>query len=171
MPLACSKARLSRSPRTEESPLRVLVASSNGELSRTIAEACTSAGYRVEQANDQVVGAPVRATTEPAAPGETLLTVWDVPVLEAWTDRLERHARERGPVVALIGFPDRNTVALARSKGAVACLELPLNLDDLIDVIDRWSRTLARERADPCPAGSSHPTSFPRAPGAEPPIR
>ena len=44
-----------------------------------------------------------------------------------------------------MGFPDRQTVALAKSKGAVACLELPLNLDDLVDVIDRFARALYLE--------------------------
>jgi AmiR/NasT family two-component response regulator len=146
-----------RPPRTEECLLRVLVASSNGELGRTIAEACATAGYRVEQASDQVVGAPVRSSTEPKAVGETVLTVWDVPVLEAWTERLERHAREHGPVVALAGFADRHLVALAKSKGALACLELPLNLDDLIDVIDRYARTVGKEmRAVPGRAESPH---------------
>jgi AmiR/NasT family two-component response regulator len=137
--------RPSRPPRAEACVLRVLVASSNGELCRTIAEACASAGYRVEQADDQVVGTRARNNMEPTTAAETLLTVWDVPVLEAWTERLERHALQHAPVVALIGFPDRNTVALAKSKGAVACLELPLNLDDLIDVIDRCSRSLAKD--------------------------
>jgi CheY-like chemotaxis protein len=138
------EGRACRPPRTEGGVLRVLVASSNAELCRTIAEACVAAGYHVEQANDQIVGARVGSSAEPASPGEALVTVWDVPVLEEWTERLERHALEHGPVVALIGFPDRNTVALAKSKGAVACLELPLNLDDLIDVLDRCSRPVAK---------------------------
>jgi CheY-like chemotaxis protein len=139
------EGRPGRTPRAEGGVLRVLVASSNGELCRTIAEACATAGYPVEQANDQMVGARVRSGPEAASAGEALLTVWDVPVLEEWTERLERHAREHGPVVALIGFPDRNTVALAKSKGAVACLELPLNLDDLIDVIDRCTQAVAKD--------------------------
>jgi hypothetical protein len=132
-----------RPPRAPGGGLRVFVASSNGELCRTIAEACAIAGYQVEQANDQMVGARVRSSAGAAPAGEALLTVWDVPVLEEWTERLERHALEHGPVVALIGFPDRDTVALAKAKGAVACLELPLNLDDLIEVIDRCSRAFA----------------------------
>jgi hypothetical protein len=139
------EGRPCRPPRTEGGVLRVLVASSDGELCRTIAEACATAGYHVEQAIDQVVGARVRTSAEPASAGESLLTVWDVPVLDEWTERLERHALEHGPLVALIGFPDRNTVALAKAKGAVACLELPLNLDDLIDVIDRCSRSVAKD--------------------------
>jgi hypothetical protein len=139
------EGRSCRPPRADGCLMRVLVASSSGELCRTIAEACASAGYRVEQCDDQIVGTRVRNSTEPTTAGETLLTVWDVPALETWTERLERHALQHGPVVALIGFPDRYTVALAKSKGAVACLELPLNLDDLIDVIDRCSRGLSKD--------------------------
>jgi hypothetical protein len=149
-----------RSPRVEGNPNRILVASSNGELRRTIAEACATAGYRVEQASDEVIGEPVRSTSEQSITSGALVTVWDVPVLEPWTDRLERHAREHGPVVALIGFPDRSTVALAKSKGAIACLELPLNLDDLIDVIERCARLLASE-PQPMPGRVERPHILP----------
>jgi hypothetical protein len=131
-----------RTPIADAGLVRVLVASANAELCHTIAEACSAAGFRVEQAGDQAIGAPVRITTDPIAAAETLLTVWDMPVLEAWTDRLERHARMHGPVIALVGFADRYTVALAKSKGAFACLDLPLNLDDLVDVIDRCVRAI-----------------------------
>jgi hypothetical protein len=154
------EGRPSRLPRGEVTGIRVVVASANGELGRTIAEACATAGYRVEQTNDQMVGAPVRNMTEPHTVGETLLTVWDVPVLEAWTERLERHAREHGPVVTLFGFPDRNTVALAKSKGAVACLDLPLNLDDLIDAIDRCATTVVNEFR-PAPGRAEPPHHLP----------
>jgi DNA-binding response OmpR family regulator len=139
------EGRSIRTPLADAVSARVLIASANGELCRTIAEACAAAGFQVEQAGDQAIGALVRNTTDQMSPPETLLTVWDVPVLEAWTDRLERHARMHGPVVALIGFADRYTVALAKSKGAFACLDLPLNMDDLIEVIDRCARTLSRQ--------------------------
>jgi hypothetical protein len=128
--------------------LRLVVATASGELCRTIAEACAAAGYRAEQAGDHVVGATnarARSGNEPGSAGERVLTIWDVPVLEEWMERLERHVRQTGPVVALMGFPDRTMVAFAKSKGAVACLELPLNLDDLIDVIDRFARTTPKE--------------------------
>jgi hypothetical protein len=140
--------RQSRPPRAGAGgSIRLLVATASGELGRTVAEACAAAGYRVEQADDHVVGALLRARigNDPAPAGETVLTVWDVPVLEDWTERLERHTRHAGPVIALMGFPDRTTVALAKSMGAVTCLELPLNLDDLIDAIDRFARTMAKE--------------------------
>ena len=149
--------RPTRPPRAEaDPPVRVLVASGNSELCHTIAEACAAAGYAVEKAGDEEVGNRPPAGNEHSRSGETLLTVWDVPVLEEWAERLKRHARNTGPIVALMGFPDRNMVAVAKSKGAIACLELPLNLDDLVDVIERFASSLAR---DPHPA----------APRAEPP--
>ena len=102
---------------------------------------------------------PPPATRRASRSGETLLTVWDVPVLEEWTERLEAAcATARARSSRLMGFPDRNTVALAKSKGAIACLELPLNLDDLVDVIDRFAHS-------PRPR---HPR--PRRPGRTPPL-
>ena len=168
------EGRPSRPPRTGEDPhVRVRVASSSGELARTIAEACGSAGYRVEQTDDQTVGVrtptPTPTSHELPAPRESLLTVWDVPVLEEWTERLERHARQSGPVVALIGFPDRSTVALAKAKGAIACLELPLNLDDLIDVIERFPQSQIPEPHH-SPARAEPPHTLPRPTAASSPI-
>lgn len=50
--------RQGRQPRTGEAVhLRLVVASSSGELCRTVAEACSVAGYRVELTDDQFVGA------------------------------------------------------------------------------------------------------------------
>jgi hypothetical protein len=158
--------RPSRQPRADGDPrFRVMVASSSGELCKTIAEACATAGYCVEQADDEMVGNRPRNSNEPASAGETLLTVWDVPVLEEWAERLDRHARQAGPVVALIGFPDRDTVALARSKGAVACLELPLNLDDLVDVIERLAQSLHLEGRSAPPRAEPPHTLPPRPRG------
>ena len=68
-----------------------------------------------------------------------------MPLLEPdWSQRLERRSRATGPVIALFGFADRETVTLAKACGAIACLELPYDVDDLIDVIDR-----AAERSPP----------------------
>ena len=158
------EGRSSRPARGEgDSLVRVLVASSNSELRETIAEACAGAGYRVEQADEHMVGARVSFATGPAAPDDTILTVWDVPVLEEWEERLERHAREAGPIVALIGFADRSTVAVAKANGAFACLELPLNLDDLIDVIERFAQCGNREPR-PAPARAEAPHTLPPRP-------
>jgi DNA-binding response OmpR family regulator len=149
--------RAGRPPRAEGEVIHVMVASASEELKATIAEACANAGYHVEQADDHAVGDRTRGCHDRASSGEPLLTIWDVPILDQWTDRLERHARQTGPVLALMGFPDRAAVALAKSSGAIACLELPLNLDDLIDVIERFSRAEPRElRAAPARVEPPH---------------
>jgi hypothetical protein len=131
----------SRPARGASPSFRIEVAGTNDELRKALAEACARAGYRVEQVDDGAVGdnqAPVRP---PVAPGQRVLTIWDVPVLEpGWPERLERRSRATGPVIVLFGFADRTTVACAKAHGAAACLELPYNVDDLLDVIDRTAR-------------------------------
>jgi hypothetical protein len=65
------------------------------------------------------------------------LCVWDVPVLEpGWSKDLSRRAK-LGMVVALMGFADRSLVRQARAAGASACLDLPCDPADLVDVLDR----------------------------------
>ncbi len=159
--------RQGRSPRSEAGSIRVLVASANGELGRVVAEACIAAGYRAEDVEDQVVGSTPSGRSHSSAESEIFLTIWDVPLLEAWRERLERHVLSAGPVIALMGFADRKSVALARSKGAFACLELPLNLDDLIDALDRFSRLPPIDA--PAPAARAEPAHHlpprPRRPG------
>lgn len=104
---------------------RISVISTNWALRRTLADVCEAGGYPVTSARDWH-DAPLHG---PA--------VWDVPVLEpGWPDDLSRRARF-GPVVALIGFADRALVTEARARGAVACLELPVDLADLASVLDR----------------------------------
>jgi hypothetical protein len=142
-------ARQGRAPRGEGHPFRILVASSSAELCSTLAEACAAAGYHAEPAEEHKLGARIPGRNERAGGSETILTIWDVPLSDDWSERLERHALSVGPVVALMGFADRTAVALARSRGAFACLELPLNLDDLIDAIDRFSRSLPLEPPGP----------------------
>jgi FixJ family two-component response regulator len=92
---------------------------------------------------------------------EPVLTIWDVPVLEPdWPERLERRSRLSGPIVAIMGFADRTSVAQAKTRGAIACLELPYNVDDLLDVIDRAARSLPLERW-PTPARIELPHRLP----------
>jgi DNA-binding NarL/FixJ family response regulator len=82
-------------------------------------------------------------------------------VLEAgWAQRLEWRARRTGPVIALAGFADRAVVARARGAGAVACLELPCDLDDLVDAVDR-TVTLATPESWPIPARVEPPHELP----------
>lgn len=104
---------------------RVVIVSANVALRKTLAEACEIAGYSASGARDW---------SEAHSHG---LAVWDVPVLEAdWPQVLARRARV-GLVVALIGFADRVLVTEARASGASACLELPVDLADLLAVLDR----------------------------------
>jgi hypothetical protein len=103
----------------------VAVVSGHFEQRRTLADACRAAGYRAEPARDWSGAAP-------AAPA-----VWDVPVLDDdWPSLLEAQAASR-IVVALLGFADRQTVGLARARGAAACLDLPCDAADLAFVLDR----------------------------------
>ena len=105
------------------------VVSTNYELRETLAEICHAAGYPTRKGADWLELAPVSGS----------LAVWDVPVLEAdWGRALARRS-ESGGVVALIGFADRAQVAQARAHGALACLDLPCDPADLIDVLERVS--------------------------------
>jgi hypothetical protein len=119
---------------------RIEVAGGERELCRALVDACARAGYATRPVDDQEIGggptSPVRDRRRPA--GERVLTIWEVPVLEpGWDRRLEWRAQQTGPVIALAGFADRSVVTRAKQAGAVACLELPCELDDLIDVVDR----------------------------------
>lgn len=122
-------------PTTEDCSPHVEVASSDYALRAVLCDACTAAGYRATDCHG-----PRREGREPNGP--SVLTIWDVPVLEPdWPERL-REMRHRGPVIALLGFPDRSTVKLARDHGAEACLEVPFHLDDLVYALDRLTQSL-----------------------------
>jgi hypothetical protein len=117
---------------SEPSRPRVAVVSSNFELRATLADACLAAGY------------PAQALADWPGGDAAGLVVWDVPLLEPdWSRQLSRHARTN-PLVALLGFADRAVVREAREQGASACLELPCEPADLVDVLDR----LASSRPD-----------------------
>jgi hypothetical protein len=104
---------------------RVAIVSANHELRSTLADAARAGGFAVE------------ALADPALSPAQLTAIWDVPILEPdWPDRLAGLARN-GPVVALLGFADRASVALARRHGASACLDLPCDVGDLLAVLDR----------------------------------
>ena len=108
---------------------RIAVVSGNFELRGTLIDSAKLGGFAAEG-----VVEPVDVPTE-------VVSIWDVPVLEAdWPDRLAKLART-GPVVALLGFADRASVALAREHGASACLDLPCDVGDLLAVLDRVAAT------------------------------
>lgn len=113
----------------------VRVVGGDGALIDTLVEACRSRGYIVE------VGPARRESTNTpstlAAHSPRPITIWEAALLESnWAGEIERTART-GPVIALIAFPRREMVALAKEQGATACLPLPVRLDDLMFILDR----------------------------------
>jgi hypothetical protein len=132
---------------------KAVVASANFELRTTLAEAARAGGFAVE------------AIADPLEAGPGVATAWDVPVLEPdWPTRLANLARS-APVVALLGFADRSTVTLARQNGASACLDLPCDVPDLLDALDRITaaRLDPAHEVPPAPAGMR--SSFARRSG------
>jgi hypothetical protein len=136
-----------RSARVETAGFHIEVAGGNHDLCQAVVEACAGAGYRALQIDDLEIAGAARPQVSPITAAERTLTIWDVPLLEPdWSQRLERRSRANGPVIALFGFADRETVTLAKGSGAIACLELPYHVDDLVDVIDRVARSFSSER-------------------------
>ncbi|HWE37144.1 MAG TPA: hypothetical protein VG406_11310 [Isosphaeraceae bacterium] len=103
----------------------VAVVGGERELARTLAESCARGGFEATVDRD--------GRALPA--GGIVVAV--VPTLEPdWPEVLAAWARGRR-VVALLGFADRPTVARAFASGALACLDLPCDPDDLAFVLDR----------------------------------
>ena len=150
--------------RAETAGFRIELAGHNHDLCRALLDACEGAGYRALPVGALQTGAVTNPAASPSSPDERVLTVWDVPILEPdWSQRLEQRSRSNGPVIALVGFADRETVTLAKTNGAIACLELPYNVEDLIDVIDRAARSLSIERW-PIPVRVEQPHQLPPPP-------
>jgi hypothetical protein len=141
--------------------VRIEVAGGELELCQALVEACRAAGYRAEAIDDRQMGESPRSRTAAGSANHRVVTIWEVPVLEpGWADRLELRARQTGPVIALAGFADRAILASARASGAAACLDLPSNLDDLLDVIERTVRSTPAD-AWPVPARLEPPHPLP----------
>jgi hypothetical protein len=103
----------------------VAVVGRDFELARTLAESCARGGFEAAIVRD--------GKALPA--GGVVVAV--VPTLEPdWPAALAAMARGRR-VVALLGFADRPTVARAVECGALACLDLTCDPDDLAFVLDR----------------------------------
>ena len=159
--------RLDGTARREPPPggrnCRIEVTRGDGELSSALVDACARAGYAAAAVDERAIGGELngRDSDPRPSPGERVLTIWEVPVLEpGWAEDLAIRSRRTGPVIALGGFADRSVVARARESGAAACLELPCDLDDLIDVVDRVA---GRTPADawPVPARAEPPHRLP----------
>ncbi len=114
------------------------IAGGDDELRHALVNACARAGYPVRTIDDEEIGGPPRPRGRTGSALERVLTIWEMPVLEpGWPNRLEWRAHRTGPVIGLAGFADRAIVTRARQSGAAACLELPCDLDDLVDAVDR----------------------------------
>ncbi len=140
-------------------PRAVRIMTSNYELRSVLSEVCGAAGF--ETASDPQVASEDCAVGPGAAPAPALapaparvVTVYDVPVLEPEWPRWVADAAMCGPVVALAGFADRATVLRAKAAGASACLDLPVDPGDLLDVIERVSRV---PRSDSAHGSDSRP--------------
>lgn len=125
--------------------VKINVVSSNFELRQILVEICRTAGYEPR---------PCAGWDEVGTTGKAI-SLWDVPVLEpGWGETLRERAHS-GEVIALIGLPDREHVREARRNGAIACLELPGDPADLIEVLDRRTALRADGAHDGPPAPRS----------------
>ena len=121
--------------------LPVHVISSNHELRAVLSEICLAEGFKVSSGREFTAQWQGRAAVADRA-ANPMLTLWDIPVLEPDWPRLLEERTKLGPVVALLEFADRATVGQARASGAAGCLELPLDVNDLVHVIERVNRKL-----------------------------
>jgi hypothetical protein len=165
-----------KSPTSPDSTWRIEVACGNDELRQAVVDSCLAAGHRAESIADADLGRIARSRDPSPPTADPILTIWEVPVLEpAWAERIQRRAQETGPVIALLGFADRATVSRARASGAVACLELPFDFEDLFDAIDRTPSaatlvaTKMPERVEPPHTLPPPPRRRPAQPGVHVP--
>ncbi len=119
--------------------LPVQVISSNHELRAVLSEICLAEGFKVSSGREFTARWQGRAAGADRAANQ-MLTLWDIPVLVADWPRMLEERTKLGPVVALLGFADRATVGQARASGAAGCLDLPLDVNDLVHVIERVNR-------------------------------
>jgi len=158
------KGLAARIPRANGEAFAIEVSGRNEDLCRTLVEICTRAGYRALAIDDLLAGDFVRARPAPSPTAERTLTIWEVPVLEpGWSEVLERRAIATGPVIGLMGFADRAMVSRAKTQGAAVCLELPFEIEDLIDSVERAAGSRAPEQW-PLPARAEPPHQLPPRP-------
>ncbi len=130
------------------------ILTTNRPLAETLREACESFGYRA---------AILSGWSDPAVPRRALL-VWDVPLLsDRWEVRLRDQSRLR-PILTLLGLADRGIVDRARGAGAVACLDLPFEFEDLRDTLARHAVMTATQAPAIVPPQHVRPASEDRQP-------
>ncbi len=158
------KGPATRCPPGDGAHFAVDVSGRNEDLCRTLVEVCVRAGYRAAAIDDLLAGDFVRAPSGASSRAERSLTIWEVPVLEpAWPEVLERRALATGPVIGLMGIADRDMVSRAKAHGAAICLDLPFEIDDLIDSVARAAGSRAPEQW-PLPARVEPPHQLPPRP-------
>jgi hypothetical protein len=142
----------------------VEVSGRNEDLCRTLVEVCVRAGYKAAAIDDLLAGDFAKARQAASSASERTLTIWEVPVLETgWSEVLERRALATGPIIGLMGFADRATVSRAKANGAALCLDLPFEVEDLIDSVERVAVSRALEQW-PLPARVEPPHQLPPRP-------
>lgn len=121
---------------------RLLVADDDPSMLSLVADQLRRAGYQVVQCSDGTGLAKCLASTflSDARPNEFDLVVSDVrmpglsglEVLEAVHDRAEFP-----PMILITAFGDRETHARAERLGAVAMMDKPFRIRDLVALVDR----------------------------------
>jgi hypothetical protein len=155
---------LKRYPRVDGAHFAVEVSGRNEDLCRTLVDVCAKAGYRAGSIDDLLARDFARQPSAPSPRAERALTIWEVPVLEPeWPEVLARRALATGPVIGLLGFADRAAVSRAKASGATVCLDLPFEVDDLIDSVERAAGSRAPDQW-PVPARMEPPHQLPPRP-------
>ncbi len=160
-----------RRPLGDGAHFAIEVSGKNEDLCRTLVEVCVRAGHRAAAIDDLLASDFGRAPSSASSHAERTLTIWEMPVLEpGWPQVLERRATATGPVIGLIGFADRDLVSRAKAHGAAICLDLPFEIDDLIDSVARAAGSRAPEQW-PLPARVEPPHQLPPRPRRRVPSR
>jgi two-component system, NtrC family, response regulator HydG len=121
-----------RNPRRRE---RVLIVEDDDISRHTMADVLSDAGYDVIEAADGYEALSIAARGAP----DLVLSDLQMPGIDGLelTRRLHVFARAL-PVILTTGLRDtRDVVTAAETYGAVACLEKPMNVDELLWTIDR----------------------------------
>jgi CheY-like chemotaxis protein len=114
---------------------RVLLVEDDRDVREGIAEVLEDEGYLVALANNGLQAVEQLRKTE-ALPSLILLDLM-MPVMDGWQFRMEQ---KRNPVWASIPVvvlsADGDTLEKSRSIGAVACLRKPLDIYELLDLVE-----------------------------------
>jgi hypothetical protein len=114
------------------------ILSTNRPLAETLAAWVDAFGHRPKI---------VDGWSDPLSSRHDLL-IWDAPILSGrWLVRLRDQARRRS-VLVLLGMAHRDIVAQAKAAGAVACLDLPFEAEDLRNLLSIHAAASRRRIAD-----------------------